>query len=277
MTEWLIQPIIGATIGYITNYVAIKMLFRPYYPKHIFGRTVPFTPGLIPKRKSDIAKSISAVVCRDLLDKESLVETLCDDKIMDKMVKAILTYTLDFSNSTEGIPESVGKQVSNIMLHSEIKNMISVECDKYLQSKLEGNIISKLINHNYVLEISDAIGSMVESYYENSGRIMIQDKITLEMRKMDGMTIEQVLLKNDFNPIVVSENIKDTYTKFIYENITSILSTIDLENMIENKIENMDVKELEKMVLGVMNKELNAIVYIGAILGALIGILNIFL
>ena len=55
-------PIIGAIIGYITNFIAVKMLFHPYKPIKIFGFTLPFTPGIIPKRKPKLAKAISRAV-----------------------------------------------------------------------------------------------------------------------------------------------------------------------------------------------------------------------
>ena len=47
----IIPIIVGAIIGYFTNWLAIKMLFRPHYEKKIFGIKIPFTPGLIPKEK----------------------------------------------------------------------------------------------------------------------------------------------------------------------------------------------------------------------------------
>ena len=44
----------------------------------------------------------------------------------------------------------------------------------------------------------------------------------------------------------------------------------------EQKINDMDVKELEKLVLSVMKKELNAIVWLGALIGFILGIIMIF-
>ena len=44
---WLLlaPPIAGGVIGYFTNDVAIKMLFRPYRPIYLGKRRLPFTPG----------------------------------------------------------------------------------------------------------------------------------------------------------------------------------------------------------------------------------------
>ena len=56
--EILIPPLVGGVIGYITNDIAIKMLFHPRKAIYIGKWKLPFTPGLIPKEKHRVAKSI---------------------------------------------------------------------------------------------------------------------------------------------------------------------------------------------------------------------------
>ena len=55
ITLYIIPPLVGGVIGYVTNDIAIRMLFRPHTAKHIMGWRVPFTPGIIPKEKGRIA------------------------------------------------------------------------------------------------------------------------------------------------------------------------------------------------------------------------------
>ena len=52
----LAGPLIGAVIGYCTNYIAVKMLFRPLYPVKIGNWTLPFTPGIIPRGNADMQR-----------------------------------------------------------------------------------------------------------------------------------------------------------------------------------------------------------------------------
>ena len=73
---YIARPLIGAVIGYITNDIAIRMLFRPRRAKYIFGFRLPFTPGLIPKEKARIAASIGEAVSKNLMNREVL-EKLC--------------------------------------------------------------------------------------------------------------------------------------------------------------------------------------------------------
>ena len=46
--QFIINPLIGAGIGYVTNWIAIKMMFRPTKAIKIGKFTLPFTPGIIP-------------------------------------------------------------------------------------------------------------------------------------------------------------------------------------------------------------------------------------
>jgi uncharacterized membrane protein YheB (UPF0754 family) len=65
-------PILGGVIGYFTNDIAIKMLFRPYQAIYISGRRIPFTPGLIPRNQERLAKNISDTIMGSLLTPEEL-------------------------------------------------------------------------------------------------------------------------------------------------------------------------------------------------------------
>lgn len=65
-------PVLGGIIGYFTNDIAIKMLFRPYRAIYIGRKRVPFTPGLIPRNQERLAKNISSTIMGSLLTPEEL-------------------------------------------------------------------------------------------------------------------------------------------------------------------------------------------------------------
>ena len=60
-------PLIGAFIGYLTNKIAIRMLFRPLKPWHVLGIRVPMTPGVIPSKRHDLAVNMGIMVGEHLL------------------------------------------------------------------------------------------------------------------------------------------------------------------------------------------------------------------
>lgn len=69
---FVLPPIAGAVIAYVTNVIAIKMLFRPLKEIRIFGIKLPFTPGVLPQQRQKLALSIGAMVERELITAEVL-------------------------------------------------------------------------------------------------------------------------------------------------------------------------------------------------------------
>lgn len=79
MNDWmyvLVTVAVSGLVGGVTNHYAIKMLFHPRRPIYIGKWHVPFTPGLIPKRRDDIAESLGKVVAEYLVTAEGLQELL---------------------------------------------------------------------------------------------------------------------------------------------------------------------------------------------------------
>nr|WP_192598702.1 DUF445 family protein [Sporosarcina limicola] len=70
------MAIIGALIGGFTNHLAIKMLFRPHEAKYIGKWRLPFTPGLIPKRRDELATQLGKTVTNYLLTPETFRKKL---------------------------------------------------------------------------------------------------------------------------------------------------------------------------------------------------------
>ena len=58
MWKYIATPLIGAVIGYVTNWIAVKMLFRPRKEVRVFGKRLPFTPGVIPRGQARLAKAV---------------------------------------------------------------------------------------------------------------------------------------------------------------------------------------------------------------------------
>ncbi len=69
---YISPPILGGLIGYYTNDIAIKMLFRPYKAVYIFGQKVPFTPGLIPSNQERLGQNIANAIMKSLLTPEEM-------------------------------------------------------------------------------------------------------------------------------------------------------------------------------------------------------------
>ncbi|MBD2559283.1 DUF445 domain-containing protein [Nostoc sp. UIC 10607] len=86
-------PVLGGIIGYFTNDIAIKMLFRPYRAIYIAGRRVPFTPGLIPRNQERLALNISKTIMGSLLTPKEL-QNLARRLLQTERVQAAILWLL---------------------------------------------------------------------------------------------------------------------------------------------------------------------------------------
>ena len=99
----IMPPVLGAVIGYVTNAVAIKMLFRPYREWRIFGVRVPFTPGIIPKRRGNLAESIGGMVTDELLTEDTVIKQTSSTSFVEGLRSSVAELTsrgLDLRIST---------------------------------------------------------------------------------------------------------------------------------------------------------------------------------
>lgn len=102
---------IAAIIGGITNYLAIKMLFHPRKPIFIGKHKLPFTPGLIPKRKQQIAESLGRVVSEYLVTSEGIVASLQKAELKQKMVRGMNQWIDDLLEEDKTVSEFIEQWV----------------------------------------------------------------------------------------------------------------------------------------------------------------------
>lgn len=109
-------PVLGGIIGYFTNDIAIKMLFRPYRPIYVGGRRLPFTPGLIPANQERLAQRISNAILGSLLTPEEL-QNIARRLLQPERVQAAIQWllSLTLTQIQQGNEQRTVKIVSNIL------------------------------------------------------------------------------------------------------------------------------------------------------------------
>lgn len=90
---YAIPPTAGAVIGYVTNALAIRMLFRPLREYRIGPVRIPFTPGIIPRQRARLADSIARMVGTTLLTPDTLVAHLQRPQVKQAVHERVRQYT----------------------------------------------------------------------------------------------------------------------------------------------------------------------------------------
>ena len=159
--NWLISPLSGSIIGYGTNYLAIKMLFRPHHAKYIGSLKVPFTPGLIPKEKGTLARQIGETVEEHLLTEDVLVETLTGPKAQ----QALSTLMAKVPEYMENSNKTIG-QIMEQLLGTKANESLETLVDQ-LVVEIITMLRSQEVIHVAIPYIADIITNVVDQYISN--------------------------------------------------------------------------------------------------------------
>lgn len=311
--QYILAPIIGGVIGYITNDIAIRMLFRPHEAKYLFGFKIPFTPGIIPKEKGRIAKSIGGAISDNLMSKDVLEKNLLSEDMINKISSSIIDFielqksnqeTIqnfllhyitenDLSNMKNSIKDNLSLQISHSLEKISIGDEIADIVVKHVASKLrvEGlnidipQMLRNLVGNRLWENIASSIEKPTKNFLSQNINQMLKDKgpeminntIKKEIDIFLDVKVQDLLVGKDEQINEFVDFVIGLYRTIITEHLPKILETINIPAIIESRINEMDMEETEKLILQVMNKELRAIVWLGALLGMIMGSVNIFL
>ena len=132
--KFILPPLIGAAIGWFTNFVAIKLLFRPHTPVSILGLSVQ---GLIPKRRSQIARSMAETIESELLSSQDFAAIL-DSIDWKGEVEHVIEELVEHKLSSERVSKIpiIGFVSEN--LRTQIKYLITKEILTQIEKKKVG-------------------------------------------------------------------------------------------------------------------------------------------
>ena len=293
--ELISGPLIGGIIGYFTNFIAVKMLFRPLKPIKIGNITLPFTPGIIPKRKDKLAEAIGNAVGHNLFTKQDMqelfqnanvrnsilqgvldkIESVMDASIENVAKKFVKEETLE--RKKEDITDLLTTKIKDGILQLDLGSLIAEGASAVLREKFQGGMFSFFLNEDLISSVAEPIGREVEKYIETNGEQIFRPVVKNQLEDLLDMNTEEALDTLGVEADRLKGTLNQAYDALVTENIERLLNHFDIAKTVQKKVEEMDVAELEKLVLSVMKKELDVIVNLGALIGFIIGILNIFI
>jgi len=293
ISAYILPPLVGAVIGYFTNLIAVKMLFYPHRAVYVFGHRLPFTPGAIPKGKTRLAKSAGKIVQNELFTREDIsgrllteeVEKPLIDKVMsilDEDIKdtgAVMTGSEDkFNRIEENFIELLSLKITDAIKKMDIPGTVKQEGKAMLLDHvLESRVLTLLVSDKMIDKVMDTVGEKMEEYIDARGPEMVREITNSRIHDLGERTPLYVLELAGYDPDYVRKKITEAYRESVVNAVNSALRRIDVARVVEDKINSMSVEELERGVLTVMKTELNMIVSLGALIGLVIGSINIFI
>jgi uncharacterized membrane protein YheB (UPF0754 family) len=303
---FIVSPLIGAVIGFLTNVVAIKMLFRPHREIRIFGVRLPFTPGILPRQRHKLAQSIGGMVERELLTPEVVRQRLGRDDVREKIRESIslLTGRLLASPPGELISGHETFLVGKICAETDklypwaagvfMEFLRSNTMRRELESRGRVFLNQVILNLNvfqrffmsasgYDEALARKMPEIADELIANAENLLKDKRVKNTLTAAAADALGQIITGRDKSlaaRLDLGGEEKKKLDDFIFERalvladgqIEGVLASIDIAALVKDRIDSLEMLRVERIILDVMADQFMWIDIFGAILGFLIGL-----
>ena len=291
MISLLFSILMGALIGYGTNALAVEMLFRPYAPKYIGKRKLPFTPGLIPKEQGRIADSLGELIEKELFAPEVVSKAL-DTPEAKASIGAWLDQLFATAAASEKTPRELLVEVFGEEEYIQKREDLSSLLCTYLvkkatQAKL-GESFARQLSHRTDEKLPflrsgsledvyvNTLGKLIDRELEKSLPEIVQQYVYREAGTFLGTPLSVTVKKYEGELPRLKDGLMGLIHAAIIGALPQLLSSGHIKNLVVSRIDSLAPRELNTMLKGLMKKELAAIEWLGALLGGILGAVTYF-
>ncbi|MDQ1852769.1 DUF445 domain-containing protein [Bacillus stercoris] len=238
---FIFMIVIGAAIGAVTNHLAIQMLFRPYKAYYLFGKRVPFTPGLIPRRRDELAKQMGLVVVNHLLTPEGIKKRLVSEAAKTKALQVGEQLIQKLSLSEVTVKDALEKagvkrpdetadawisSWTDDKLHElfrrygnqSLKELVPLEAQEKLEEKIpmiSEYILSRSVRYFESDEGKMRLGNMIDDFLKERGMLGSMVQMFLGNSSLADRVLPELLkfLRNEETNKLLSDLLKNEWGK----------------------------------------------------------------
>lgn len=246
---------VSGLIGYGTNYIAIRMLFRPVERRPIWGQ------GLIPAQRDRIIYTLAGGIHKHILNSELIHRRIEESGLVNKINQVFVKGTSEILRDEE--LRAVVKTWLSDALHDfaqqeKVKKEIYTLVDKRLEKNLEGGVKQFLLQ--------------TYKRYNKQDYDEVLNKIVADLPKVAVQVMEK--LETELDRLAAYVRLQKGNTeKIIMQVLVDAINRIDIPRLLRKQMEHFDESRLEKMVWEATNEQLLYIQYLGTILGVFGGLL----
>lgn len=290
--KYAVPILVGALIGYCTNYIAIKMLFRPKNPVKIGSVKLPFTPGIIPKNQPRIAKAVGEAVGEKLFTSDDIKDVLQSEEMKsnitgslmglvttDRTIEEILKGNMGdekYGEVIDKVYDTVCDKIEEGIKEADIASIIKDAGKDAILEKVQGTMLAMFVNEDLIMSIMEPLKKAIDKYIDEHGQEKIIPIVSKEIESIEKKTPDEMLESVGISTDMIEGAITEIYDGFVNDKADEIIKKINISAIVEQKLNDMDMEEVEELVMSVMKNELQAVINLGALIGAVIGIINIF-
>ena len=181
------------------------------------------------------------------------------------------------SEAMEKLGDILTEKVVEGASRIDYADLISKTAVPAILEKVQNSMLAMFVNENMLQSFVGPIGDSVKWYMEDNGTEIFRPIVQNEIDKMQDLSVNEMLAAVKVDEAFVEKTVGDLYDQLVEEKAQEALKHFHIADLVEKKVNSMNVEELEALTMSVMKQELQAVINLGALIGAVIGIINIFI
>ena len=247
---------VSGLIGFSTNWLAIKMLFKPAKKRPLLGH------GLIPAQKERIAYRLATAISRDLINPDIIKKKIQETQLISRYRRLSAEYVkniIDHPEFRSQLKQLLTDYVNELIADPTIRTSLASAILEQIESSIESKTLDKLAFRTYTFVKGREAQQVIEDLLEN-----LPESIENGLDRIDHLldTLPEKVEQQ-------SEAIEEMVTRLLYK----LINQLDVHDLVQQNIKQLDEERLENLIKGSTNEQLRYIQYLGAILGTIGGLI----
>ncbi|MEL7834702.1 DUF445 domain-containing protein [Fodinibius sp. Rm-B-1B1-1] len=245
---------VSGLIGFLTNWLAITMLFKPAQKRPILGH------GLIPAQKNRIAFRLAQTVSQDLINPEIIKKKINESNIIGRYRELSTRYVkniIDDPAFRSDLKQWVVQYLDEMIANPEIRAALAKRILTQIEEALHNKSFEKIALKTYTFVKGQQMQEIIEE-----ALVQIPTSVENGLDKMDTL-LDELPEKIDQN----SEGIENIVTSLLYK----LINQLDVHALVEENLRSYDEQKISNIIRSATNEQLRYIQYLGAVLGVIGG------
>ena len=245
---------VSGMIGFLTNWVAITMLFNPRQVRPIFGQ------GLIPAQRERVIYRLATAVSEELINEEIIKQKIEENAIIPKYRELAMSVARGVLEDPE--------------FRTDLKRLTA----DYVETVLTSDEVRKRIVDFVVEKIETYVGEGVGGMALKAYRYLNEEDFKRRIDKaVHGIPSQLDVVLDEMDVLLdkVPEKIEaraEDIEEFATRIVLGFVENLDVYEMVMSNMMAYDEGRLEALIKNSSNEQLNYIKYLGGLLGALGGL-----
>ena len=184
---------------------------------------------------------------------------------------------LDMEEKKEKISCYIAEQILGAIGEMDLDDIFMKIGTDALADIRKNPMLAMFLNDTMLANICGKLSVSAKGYLAENGMELVVPMIQPKVQKLSETSVKGLLEEWDISEEKIEDIVGKIYDQIVEQKARELLGKIQISKIVEEKIQAMEIMELEELVMSVMKQELQAVINLGALLGAVMGAINLFI